>query len=318
MKKKISIVLPIFNEEKNIPIILGRISNIFTKQLNQYDYEIICVNDGSKDNSFDVLTQFAKSNEHYIVISFSRNFGHQLAITAGYDYAAGDAIICMDSDLQQPPELISQMLDKWEAGYDIVYTIRHNSSKQSQLKNAIHSFFYFLINLISNTKINNNAADFRLISREALDEFIQLRETNRFIRGMVNWIGYKTTTIDYEVEKRIHGKSSYSITKLILFAIDAITSFSGTPLRVAFVSGLLIASLSFLSIIYYIIQYIFFDARYSSGWLSVWLSILFLGGIQLIFIGVVGEYIYKIYLEVKNRPLYIVNKTINIQKKILK
>jgi dolichol-phosphate mannosyltransferase len=315
MKKLISIVLPVYNEEQNIPLILAKISDIFVTQLKQYDYEIICVDDGSQDNSFKVLTQFANTNKHVKVLSFSRNFGHQLAITAGYDYANGDAVICMDSDLQQPPELISQMLTKWEEGFDIVYTTRHSSSKQSLLKTVIPAFFYFLINLISKTKINKNAADFRLISRNALNEFLQLREANRFIRGMVSWVGYKTTTIDYEVKARMHGKSSYSVSRLITFAIDAITSFSGTPLRFAFMSGLTIATLSFFVIIYYMIEYIFFNARYMAGWLSVWISILFLGGIQLIFIGIVGEYIYKIYIEVKNRPLYIVNKTLNIEKK---
>ena len=315
MKKLVSIVLPIYNEEKNIPIILGKITDIFVNKLAKFDYEIICIDDGSRDKSLEVLAQFANSNKHIKAISFSRNFGHQLAITAGYDYAAGEAVICMDSDLQQPPELIPQMLDKWEQGYDIIYTTRHSSIRQSALKTVIPAFFYFLINLISKTKINKNAADFRLISRNALDEFLRLRESNRFIRGMVSWVGYKVTTIDYEVQARVHGKSSYSISRLITFAIDAITSFSGTPLRFAFICGLVIASLSFLAIIYYIVEYVFFNARYMSGWLSVWLSILFLGGIQLIFIGVVGEYIYKIYIEVKNRPLYIVNKTLNIEKK---
>jgi dolichol-phosphate mannosyltransferase len=315
MKKIVSIVLPIFNEEKNIPLILDRIRTIFTEKVDKYDYEVICVDDGSKDNSFTILEEISKKDKHIKVLNFSRNFGHQLAITAGYDYSAGDAVICMDADLQQPPELVPQMIEKWEEGYDIVYTIRHSSVKQSILKTAIPSFFYTLINLISKTKINKNAADFRLISRNALNEFLQMREANRFIRGMVGWIGYRTTTIDYEVQKRIHGQSSYSISRLITFAIDAITSFSGTPLRFAFMLGLIIASLSFVTIIYYIIQYVFFDARYISGWLSVWISILFLGGIQLIFIGIVGEYIFKIYIEVKGRPLYIVNKKLNIEKK---
>jgi dolichol-phosphate mannosyltransferase len=309
-EKLISIVLPTYNEELNIPIISEEIKKVFSF-LPKYDYELIFVNDGSRDNSLFELEKAAKNNNKIKVISFSRNFGHQLALTAGYDYSKGDAVICMDSDLQHPPELIPELIKQWEDGYDIVYTIRYSKNKIPLFRRWISDFFYYLINTISDTKINQNAADFRLISRSALDEFLKMRETNRFLRGMVGWIGFKTTSVEYEVKKRIHGKSSYSTYRLLKFAIDAITSFSGAPLRFSFLFGLITAFLSFIYGSYLIGLYLFGE-NYVSGWLSVLVSILFLGGIQLVFIGIVGEYIYKIYSEIKGRPLYVIDKKINI------
>lgn len=312
-KKLISIVLPTYNEEKNIPLVAERLQTVFDS-LPEYELEMIFVNDGSKDNSYAELEKIAANNEKIKVLSFSRNFGHQLSLTAGYDYANGDAVICMDSDLQHPPELIPELISKWEEGFDIVYTTRNSKKKVSLVRRLISDFFYYLINTISNTKINKNAADFRLISRTALNEFLKMRETNRFLRGMVGWVGFKTISINYDVQERIHGKSSYSTYRLIKFAIEAITSFSGAPLRFSFLFGLFIAIISFIYGAYLIIQYIFGGVEYISGWLSVLVSILFLGGMQLIFIGIVGEYIYKIYSETKQRPLYIIDKKINLKK----
>ncbi|MDP1845268.1 MAG: glycosyltransferase family 2 protein [Candidatus Moranbacteria bacterium] len=313
-KQLISVVLPVYNEEKNVSLVAEQLLGIAKQISNRYDMEIIFVDDGSRDNSFEELIRLCEQNSMLKALSFSRNFGHQIALTAGFDYAKGDAIICMDSDLQHPPELIPIMLKKWEEGNNIVYTIRKDNSNISFVKRYCDIFFYWLINKVSNTPINRNAADYRLISRIALDEFNKLRERDRFLRGMINWVGFKNTAIEYEVGKRIHGKSSYSMWKLVKFAANAVTSFSGAPLRTSFVAGSAIAGFAFIYGVYLVIQNLFFGAKFIPGWPSLIISVLFLGGVQLISVGILGEYIYRIFNEVKKRPLYIIDKTINVNK----
>lgn len=310
----VSVVLPVYNEEKNIPLLTEGLLRVAEKIYERYNLEIIFVDDGSKDNSFYALEKICGDHPAIKAISLSRNFGHQIALTAGFDYAKGDAVICMDSDLQHPPDLIDTLLEKWEEGNDIVYTIRKDNQNISYLKRACDSLFYSLINKISNTPISQNAADYRLMSRRALNEFLKLRERDRFIRGMISWVGFKNTSVEYEVGKRIHGKSKYSMLNLLRFAANAVTSFSGAPLRASSVAGTIIAGLSFIYGIYLVIQTIFFHVHYPSGWPSIVVSISFLGGIQLISIGILGEYIYRIFNEVKQRPLYIVDKTVNLDK----
>jgi dolichol-phosphate mannosyltransferase len=309
--KLISIVLPVHNEEKNIPLIYQQLNQELSAIQGKYVFEYIFVDDGSSDDSMRELEKFALQDPSVKVLSFSRNFGHQMAITAGYDHAKGDAVICMDSDLQHPPRVIPRLIEKWESGSDVVYTMRRESKSASFFKRYTTSIFYSLINKISHTKINKNAADFRLLSRHALQAFLKIRERDRFVRGLVGWIGFKSDVVEYEANDRIHGKTKYSAYKMLRFAMDAITSFSGMPLRFSFFVGMFIAITSFLYGLYLIIQYVFFDAQYVAGWPSILVSVLFLGGIQLVSVGILGEYIYRIFNETKGRPLYIIDKSFN-------
>lgn len=313
-KQLISVVIPAYNEEKNISLVAEKLLGVAKQISNHFDMEIIFVDDGSNDNSFDELARLCGQNAALKALSFSRNFGHQIALTAGFDYAGGDAVICMDSDLQHPAELIPTLIKKWEEGNDIVYTIRKDNSSISFVKRYGDIFFYWLINKVSNTPINRNAADYRLMSRKALNEFLKLRERDRFIRGMTSWIGFKSTAVEYEVGRRIHGKSKYSAWKLLKFAANAITSFSGAPLRTSLVAGSIIAGFAFVYGVYLLIQSLFFGTVFIPGWPSLIISVLFLGGVQLISVGILGEYIYRIFNESKKRPLYIVEKTINLNK----
>lgn len=314
-KLLISVVLPTHNEEKNIPLINEKLSEIAHRLSDRFRMEIIFINDGSHDNSLGELQKICENSPNVKAISFSRNFGHQIALTAGYDIAEGDAVICMDADLQHPPELIPKLIEKWQEGCDIVYTIRKDNASISFIKRWCDVLFYWMINKVSSTPINRNAADYRLISRKALDQFNKMRERDRFLRGMINWVGFKNEAVEYEVGKRIHGKSSYSMWKLVKFAANAVTSFSGAPLRTSLVAGSIIAGFSFLYGVYLLIQNIFFGIEFIPGWPSLILSVLFLGGIQLISVGILGEYIYRIFNEVKKRPLYIIDKKINFNKK---
>lgn len=311
-KKFISVISPLYNEEGNVMDFWERLIKVCKTLNSRYNFEFIFVDDGSKDKTVEKLEILCSQNENVKVISFSRNFGHQIALTAGYDFASGDAVICIDGDLQQPPEIIPEMILKWENGNELVYTIRKETKSISLFKKFATSLFYWFISRISNIPIDKNVADFRLMSRKMLDEFLKLRERDRFIRGMVNWLGFKRDSIEYIAEERKHGKSKYSFFKLISFALNAITSFSGAPLRSAFILGFIIAILSFCYGFYMMLKAIVFDASFPPGWLSVLVSILFLGGIQLIFIGVLGEYIYKMFDESKKRPLYVINKRINL------
>lgn len=309
-RQLISVVLPVFNEKKNITPIAEKIMSIFHDHIS-YDFEIIFVDDGSSDDSQEELVALGKKYHNVKSLRFSRNFGHQIALTAGLDHAKGDAVICMDSDFQHPPELIPSLIAKWESGYDTVYTIRKDNENTSRLNRITGTFFYWFINKISHTPINRNAADYRLMNRRALNEFLKLRERDRFIRGMVNWVGFKMTTVEFDLEKRIHGKSKYSLGKQIFFALNGITSFSGAPLRLPFVMGLVIVAGSFIYALYLTIKTLFFHAQYPDGWLTIFVSVLFFGGLQLVFIGVLGEYVYRIYNETKQRPLYIIDTSIN-------
>lgn len=308
----ISVVIPAYNEDKNIPIISSKIIEIF-KQNQKYDFEILFIDDGSTDNSYLELIKLGKIHKNIRAICFSKNFGHQIALTAGLEHSKGDAVICMDSDLQHPPEAIPLLLEKWEKGFDIVYTVRKDNNNTPLFKRIIDPFFYWLINKISNTTINKNSADYRLMGRKALNELLKMKEKDRFIRGMVNWIGFKTSSVEFSVAKRLHGKSKYSFNKLISFGFNAVTSFSGAPLRFSLIAGVFIALSSMIYGTYLIIESVFLKSKFPEGWLTILVCILFLGGLQLIFIGILGEYIFRIYNETKNRPLYIIDQTINIE-----
>lgn len=303
----ISIIIPCYNEAGNIQILCQKISEEMEKL--DVDYELIFVDDGSVDGTFEIIESMHKNNPKLKSIGFSRNFGHQAAIIAGLNYCKGDCVIMMDADLQHPPELIPEMIRKWENGYDIVNTIREDTNDESLFKRLTSKGFYKLINVISKTKIEAGSADFRLLDRKVIDSFKEIGEYSIFIRGMINWVGFNGIQIKYKPNERFSGTSKYSLRKMISFALDGITSFSSAPLQISMVFGLFISLLSFIYMAYAL--YInFFTNRALEGWTSIIISILFIGGIQLISIGILGEYMSKIFYEVKKRPRYLVSKKI--------
>lgn len=310
----ISIIVPVYNEEENIHEFYKRTTKVLDNL--QQPYEIIFIDDGSTDSSFEKINKIYGNDKRIKIIQFSRNFGHQIALTAGIDYASGDAVIMMDADLQHPPELIPELIKKWKEGYDIVYTIREKNKNPGFLKKLTSQLFYSLLNKISKIDIPEGAADFRLLSRPVVENLRNFKERNRFIRGLISWIGYKKVAIPYIADVRFAGKSKYTFKKMLKFAISGITSFSSVPLYFSAFLGSIIAGVSFVYALHAIYAK-FFTNRVVPGWTSILVSVLFLGGIQLITIGILGEYLAKIYDEVKQRPLYIVKqvKGFNDEKK---
>lgn len=303
----ISIIVPCYNEAGNIRILCQKISEQMEKL--DVDYELFFVDDGSIDGTFEIIESMHKNNPKLKSIGFSRNFGHQAAIIAGLNYCKGDCVIMMDADLQHPPELIPEMVSKWENGYEIVNTIREDTNDESLFKRLTSKGFYKLINIISKTKIEAGSADFRLLDRKVIDSFKEIGEYSIFIRGMINWIGFNSIQIKYKPNERFSGTSKYSLRKMVSFALDGVTSFSSAPLQISMLFGLFISLLSFIYMTYAL--YInFFTDRALEGWTSTIISILFIGGIQLISIGILGEYISKIFYEVKRRPRYLISKKI--------
>lgn len=298
----LSVVVPVYNEEGN----LRPLYTVLCHHLGALGmpFEVIFVNDGSRDRSLDVMRDLCAADPRVKAISLSRNFGHQHCLTAGVDHASGDAVIAMDADLQHPPELIPQMVAKWREGYQVVYTLREEDAHAGLLKRWTSAAFYRCINMLSEVPIVPGAADFRLLDRAVVDCLDGMPERARFLRGMVSWVGFRQIGIPYAVHKRFSGTSKYTFRKMFHFAVQGVTSFSTIPLRVATYMGVLIA----LSVIPYAIWAIYarlFTDQAEAGWASLVVSVLFLGGVQLIALGVMGEYVGQIYTEVKRRPLYI-------------
>ena len=303
-KKTLSIIIPCYNEAENIIHTKNRIIEQINKL--QMDYELVFIDDGSTDGTKEILNKLHNKNKKLKAISFSKNFGHQSAILAGLKYAKGDAVIMMDADLQHPPELIPKMINEWKKGHDIVNTIR-KKGKENAFKRITSNGFYKTMNIISKTKMPVGAADFRLMDRKVVDAFKNIEETNLFVRGVINWMGFSSTYIKYTPNKRHAGKTKYSLKKMISLAFDGITSFSTAPLQMATLLGLIVSAFSFLYFLY-VIYIRLFTTQALTGWTSVIMSVLFLGGVQLISIGILGEYISKIFYEVKRRPRFIIDK----------
>lgn len=301
----ISIIIPCYNEEGNIGILHERIK----ESLPEYPIEYIFVDDNSSDNTLKILEEISKKDKNVKYVSFSRNFGHQSALRAGLEYATGDCVISMDADLQHPPELLQQLIDKWKEGYYVVYTVRKDIENVSKFKKFTSSMFYKLINNLSDIEIKEGAADFRLIDKKIVRILIDdITEYHLFYRGLISWLGYKQTYIEYIPNKRHSGKTKYSFLKMINFAIDGITSFSIRPLKLAILLGL---SLSVFSAIYgfYALAADIFTDETQKGWTSVMLVILFIGGITMILLGIIGEYIGKLYIQSKKRPYFLIKDT---------
>lgn len=300
----ISIVIPLLNEEGNIQVLYNSLLPVV--QTISPDYEIIFVDDGSKDRSFEIITNLSNGNNRVLGISLSRNFGHQIALAAGMEHASGEVVVSMDADMQHPPEVILELYKKYKEGYDIVNTVRTETADSGAFKKITSSWFYKLINSLSDIHIEPAAADFRLMNRTTVNAFLQLKEKDRFTRGLISWMGFKQAMVEYVAPSRFSGKSKYSILKMFRFAADGITSFSAKPLRISFFSGLAVSLIGLLYAIYAVIEY--FSGKTIPGWTSILVSVLIIGGIQLISIGIIGEYLARVFNEAKNRPLYLVKK----------
>lgn len=304
---RISVVVPIYNEEESLRECNNRLLNVLDNI--QSDYEIIYVNDGSKDTSLTILKELAKNNEKIKVLSFSRNFGHQVAVSAGIEHSKGDCVVLIDGDLQDPPELISDMISKWNEGFDVVYGKRSKRNGETWFKKISAKMFYRTINQVSDIDIPKDTGDFRLMDRRVVDAFLKMPEKNRFIRGMVSWVGFNQVAIEYERDKRYAGITKYPIKKMINFAKDGIVSFSKKPLKFITQAGLCFISLSIIMLMTMSIVIGFKGYE----WLLIINSIMFFSGIQMFSLGIIGEYIGRIYDEAKDRPLYIVKDSINIE-----
>jgi dolichol-phosphate mannosyltransferase len=301
---KISVIVPVYNEEGCIAAINERISSVLS---SSYNYELIFIDDGSSDNTLDEIKKIRPENSAIQYLSFSRNFGHQNALRAGIKHATGDCIVSLDADLQHPPELIPEMIKKWKEGFDIVYTIRKDDHRVPFAKKFMAKVFYKFMNAISEIRFERGEADFRLIDRHAAAELNNLNEHGIFFRGMVKWVGFRQTGIEYVPDERIWGKTKYSGRKMMSLAVSGITGFSIKPLRISTVIGICIAFLSILYGIYALYERLFTDNTVE-GWTSVFFMVTFIGGIQLMMIGILGEYIGKIFMETKKRPHYIINE----------
>lgn len=302
----LSAILPIYNEEEGIDAFHTLLSDVLKKCTSSY--EIIFVNDGSTDDSLAVLKTICAKNTEAKYINLSRNFGHQVAVSAGIDYAKGDIILLIDSDGQDPPEAVPQMLAKMEEGYDVVYAKRAKRTNESFLKKATAKAFYQILNKITSVEIPVDTGDFRVINRKVVNALKRMPEKQRYLRGQIAWLGFKQTYITYERKGRNTGETGYTYKKMITLALDAITSFSNWPLRLATISGFVCAVLG-LFLILYTLYARFILNEYEPGWPSLMVTIVFLGGIQLLGIGMIGEYISRINDNVKNRPLYLVDET---------
>lgn len=311
MKKQnflLSIIIPVYNEEKNILPLLKRLLPVVKK----YSYEIIFVDDGSTDQTVEEIKKQTLKNQRIKLISFTRNFGHQAALTAGYQFVSGDCVVTMDADLQDPPELIDQLVKKWQEGFKIVYAKRQER-KDSFFKKVTASFFYHLINFLSETPIPKQIGDYRLLDKKVVDFLNKLPEKSRFLRGLVAWGGYSSTTVSFKRERRFAGKTHYPLSKMINFALNGIVSFSTKPLKIASYLGFLTSFFGGLGIVYALYQRLFLPHQYwVTGWTAIFVAIMFFGGIQLITIGIIGEYIGKIYQEIQGRPQYLVKEKVNL------
>ena len=304
--KKIDIVVPCYNESENIRPLYEAVKEVFDRELPDYDFNLLLVNDGSVDSSLLTLEQLAKEDGRVKYLSFSRNFGHQLAVKAGLDHAFAPAVISMDADLQHPPALIPTLIHKWEEGAQVVATLRTYPPEISKKKRKSSQQFYKLLNLLSDIEIKEGSADFRLLDQSVVEVIRQMKENEPFLRGMVPWVGFNQVYIPYTAQARHSGETKYTIKKMFQLALSGVTSFSVKPLYFAVFLGFFFSLLSVLYIPYVI--YSFLNGSEISGWASLIMTIVFFGGLQLIILGIIGVYIGKIFTQTKERPAYIIQE----------
>ena len=302
---EISAIIPSYNEQDNVGLMYERMTKTLSKI--SPDYEIIYINDCSKDQTLLRIKELAAKDTHVKYLSFSRNFGHQIAVSAGLDYCSGKAVVIIDGDLQDPPELIEQMYEKYTEGYKVVYARRTSREGETWFKKATAKIFYRLLASMTSIDIPVDVGDFRLIDQVIVKHLRNMPEKSKYIRGQISWIGYKQTFVNYHRDARIYGKTNYPLRKMLRFALDGITAFSDKPLKIASGLGIVAAIVSLLALVYALVAHFCFNSTIT-GWTSLILSVLFIGGVQLITIGIIGEYIARINNDVRNRPLYILEE----------
>lgn len=313
--KKVSVVIPMYYEQEVAEVCYKRVKKVLDELKEKYEHEIIFINDGSKDKTLDILQDIAKVDKNVKIISFSRNFGHQAAVTAGLKYVTGDAIIIIDADLQDPPELIPDMIEKWEQGYEVIYGKRKKRNGESAFKLLTAKAFYTTLNKLSDVDIPGDTGDFRLVDKKVVDVINSLPEHNKFLRGLFSWVGFEQYEYEYERKERYAGKTKYPLKKMLKLAQDGIFSFSTKPLKVVGTMGIISIAISVIILIYAILSYIFNWNNLTAGWTSLMVTMTFLSGMILISLWMIGEYIGRIYDETKRRPQYIIERTINVDKK---
>lgn len=310
--KKVSLVIPMYYEEQVAQACYNRVSEVMNNLKEEYDYEIIFVNDGSKDKTLEILQNIAENDKKVKVISFSRNFGHQAAVTAGLKFVKGDLAVIMDADLQDPPELIPEMLKKWEEGYEVIYGKRKKREGESAFKLLTAKMFYETLNKLSDVEIPKDTGDFRLVDKKVVEVINSLPEHNKFLRGLFSWVGFEQYAYEYERKERFAGETKYPLKKMLKLASDGIISFSTKPLKIVGGIGILSVIISIIILVYSILSFALKWNNLTPGWTSIMCTVTFLGGIILISLWMMGEYIARIYDETKQRPQYIISKTINI------
>jgi len=309
--KKVSLVIPMYYEEEVAEECYDRVTKVLSS-LQDYTYEIVFINDGSKDKTLEILEKIVEKDKQVKIVSFARNFGHQCAVTAGLQEVTGDAIVIIDADLQDPPELIPEMLKLWEAGNEVIYGKRKTRDGESKFKLLTAKMFYQTLNALSDVDIPKDTGDFRLVDKKVVDVINSLPEHNKFLRGLFSWVGFKQIPFEYERKERFAGKTKYPLKKMLKLASDGIISFSTKPLKIVGGLGILSMVISVLVLVYAILSFIFHWHNLTAGWTSLMVTMTFLSGIILISLWMIGEYIARIYDEVKQRPQYIIDKKINI------
>lgn len=302
----LSVIIPIYNEESNINALHQRLRSVLDPM--GCSYEFVFTNDGSRDQSLALIQALAQQDQRVRYIDFSRNFGHQIAVSAGLDLCAGEAVVIIDADLQDPPELIPQLYEKLRQGYEVVYARRRSRQGESAAKKFTAKLFYRMLASMTSVSIPVDTGDFRIISRKVVEALKMMPEQNKFIRGQISWIGYRQTFVEYDRAERAGGATGYTYSKMIRLALDGITGFSDVPLKVATISGFIVSGIAFLVMLYTLYAR-FVVHTYEPGWASLMISILFLGGVQLIAVGIIGEYIARLSTNVRRRPLYIISDT---------
>ena len=308
----ISVVCPVFREVQTIKEFYRRVTEVLESITPNVRHELVFVNDGSDDGSGEELRAICSIDDRAKLVDLSRNFGHQLAITSGIDHATGDAVVLMDSDLQDPPEVIPEMVERWRSGYDVVYGVRSRRDGEKRLMLAASALFYRLINRLSDTNLPLDTGDFRLMDRAVADVLRSMREENRYIRGLVSWIGYSQTSVPYARDARFAGESKYGLMRRVRFGFDGLTSFSERPLRFASAVGAVIVVIAMTLAAYIVVAKVVDPSRSIEGYASIMVAVLFLGGVQLLCVGLLGEYVGRIYRESKDRPLYVVRDRVNL------
>ena len=310
--KKISVIIPMYFEEEVVNECYTRMKEVLNK-IDNYDYEIICVNDGSKDKTLQILEELTAKDKKLKVISFARNFGHQCAVTAGLKFITGDCAVIIDADLQDPPELIPEMVELWEKGNEVIYGKRKTREGESFFKLFTAKMYYKTLNSLTDVEIPRDTGDFRLVDRKVIDVMNAMPEHNKFLRGLWGWIGFNQIPFEYERKERFAGKTKYPLKKMLKLASDGIIGFSTKPLKIVGFFGLLSILISIILLVYSILSFVLKWNNLTPGWASIMVSITFFAGVQLISIWIMAEYIGRIYDESKGRPQYIINKTINIE-----